>query len=148
MEREQAEKQSKRVNRIFFRGYAGRNANVTQTHTGQIRADFTMNTGGGMKKPSESRSDSIYPPARYPDEWHYVVAWGMLGASCDCIKKGAHLEIEGRLTYYKDPTGRERAQIQAKKILVDGNDILQPEAHMGKAWPPQEQAIVDDEIPF
>ena len=123
------------INHVHLLGYVGdHDASVGRTQTGKHRAYFSMATGGG------SRGERHYPP-----EWHQVVAWGHLAASCDVVKQGLMVEVEGRLSYYQDKSGRYTAQISAFKILVNGLDILEPQAHM---FPRPEDPISDDDIPF
>jgi single-strand DNA-binding protein len=156
---------SRTVNEVHLLGHAGRDAEVRYTPTDKLVVKFSLATGGGKKQDG----------GQYPTEWHNVIAWEQLGKHCECIRKGAEVEVWGRIQTRswddaKTGTKKYMTEIVAQKMQLDPADesqerppvserprqqSLSSELESARPAPVRQAAycvqttqITDDDIPF
>ena len=131
------------VNEVHIIGRAGKDGVVTTTSGGKKLGKFSLATGGNRKKDSEDR---------WPTLWHNIVTWGdTLAATVSEIRKGAWVEVTGRLSYStseKDGVKRYYTDIVAQTVSLPNEEERSQEPPRRSNAVTDDNPITDEDVPF
>ena len=104
------------INRIIVEGNATRDAEIKQTNTGKVLAEFAI---------AVNRDDQV--------SYFDVNAWEKLGEICQSmIKKGTHVIIDGRLVQSRwESEGKTKSHVS---IVADNVRILSKKQTPGEDY--------------
>jgi single-strand DNA-binding protein len=135
------------MNKVMLTGYLGADADVRQTSSGQVVANFRLATNERWKDKSGETHERA--------EWHRIALWGRAAEAIGkYLTKGRLVEVEGAIRTNKwedkDRVTRYSVQIVAHRVGLLGSS---PEAHTDVAGeaPTDDQlatAPPDDDLPF
>lgn len=110
------------VNKVMLIGFAGRDAKTSATPGGKIVARLSVATSARFKDSKNEWKEST--------QWHDVVAYGRTADYAGKITKGAHLFVEGHLTYreyertIETESGPVKVMWPVTEILVENIRLL------------------------
>ena len=133
----------KTINEVHLAGHLGRDAETRYTPSGKALTKFSVATGGGEKQGG----------GKWPTDWHNVIAWGELAERASTLKKGAFVELTGRLqtsSWDDKQTGKKcyKTEIVAAQIVPAEEEIPQTRQERPKSTAvTSSHPITDNDLP-
>lgn len=133
------------VNKCFFIGNLGKQAEVRSTDNGGKVANFTLAVSESYKNKSGERTEST--------EWINVVFWGpVVDVIEKYTKKGSKVCVEGKYktrTYEKDGEKKYITEILGQNItLLDAKGSSDGGSEKPSSKPAQVEDPEEDDLPF
>jgi single-strand DNA-binding protein len=113
-------------NRVTLIGYAGKNAEVGSIKGGKQVARISVATSKRFKDAKDEWQEKV--------TWHRCVAYGPAAEYAGKVQKGAHVLVEGELSYreyertIETPDGPVKVQWPLTEILIDSVKVLDRQA--------------------
>jgi len=99
-------------NQCILIGRLGADAEMNTTQGGQDVCNFNLATSERWKDKNEQMQERT--------EWHRIVVWGAQAKSCSVLKKGALVQVSGRIqsrTYEHNGQTKYITEIKAETVI-------------------------------
>lgn len=128
-------------NKAELMGFLGSDAEARTGKTGNKFTTFSLAT-------TERYKDKATGEYKQFTEWHRCIVFGKLSEFAATLKKGAHVEIEGKIRHYEYPPKKGKKPVRTDGVQV--YSILKLD-RAEKAAPEEletEPVTTDEDIPF
>jgi single-strand DNA-binding protein len=100
------------MNSVTLKGFLGADPEIKVFDNGNKLATLSLATSEEYTNKGGEKVKDV--------QWHRICAWGKVADLCENLKKGAHVSVEGKITYRQytavDGTKRHITEIAAASV--------------------------------